>query len=126
MANVLADYILDNGLGKFNAEATHIYLCSADPTTYTEATSTYALGNKNLGAGTCFGAPAARSPNGRKVSSGAITNGSVTGTGTAAKWGAVDSVNTRLLANGALAASQAVTSGNTFSLPSYDIGVPGQ
>lgn len=126
MANMISDYILDNGLTKLDTETTHIYLCSADPTTYTEATSTYALGNKNFGAGAAFGSPAAGSPNGRKVTSAAITDGSVTATGSAAKWAAVDATNTRLLANGSLAAAQTVTSGNTFSLASFDVRIPNQ
>ena|SRR5579871_290707 len=126
MSNVVADYVLDNGLAALDTLASHIYLCSQDPTTYTEATSTYALGNKNFGAGAAFGSPAAGSPNGRKVSSTAITDGSVTGTGTAAKWAAVDGANSRLLANGSLSASQPVTSGNTFTLGSFDIRLPNQ
>lgn len=127
MASVLADYILDNGLTKLDSEADKIYICSnTDPTTFTEATSTYALGNKAFSVGGAFGAPAAGSPNGRKVTSTAITDGSVTGTGTAAKWAVVDSVNSRLLANGALSASQAVTSGNTFTLAAFDIRIPNQ
>lgn len=126
MANVLADRVLDLGLNVLDTEATHIYICSADPTTYTEATSTYALGNKNFGAGNAFGAPAAGSPNGRKVTSVAITDGSVTGTGTAAKWAVTDNTNSRLLANGSLSASQAVTSGNTFTLAAFDIRIPNQ
>jgi hypothetical protein len=126
MADSLADRVLDLGLNVLDSEADKIFICSQEPTTYTEASSTYALGNKTFSAGGAFGAPAAGSPNGRKVSSTAITDGSVTGTGTAAKWAVVDSANSRLLADGSLAASQAVTSGNTFSLPSFDIRIPGQ
>jgi len=126
MSNVLADYVLDNGLTVIDTMADKIYLCSADPTTFNDATVTFALGNKNFGVGNAFGAPAAASPNGRKVSSNAITDGNVTATGTATKWAVVDSVNSRLLANGSLAASQAVTSGNIFTLASFDIAIPGQ
>ena len=126
MANLLSDRVLDLGLNVLDTEASHIHLCSQDPTTYTEASSTYSLGNKNFGAGAAFGSPAAASPNGRKVTSTAITDGSVTATGSAAKWAAVDATNTRLLANGSLAASQTVTSGNTFSLASFDIRIPNQ
>lgn len=126
MAAMLQDRVLDNGLAVLDTEATHIHICSADPTTYTEAASTYSLGNKNFGAGAAFGSPAAGSPNGRKVTSAAITDGSVTGTGTAAKWAVVDATNTRLLANGALGASQGVTAGNTFTLSAIDIRIPNQ
>ena len=119
------DRVLDFGLDILNAEADRIDICSQEPATYTEATSTYSLGNKDHGAaGSAFGAPANRTPSGRKVSSTAVTDGAVTGTGTATHWAVSDVGNTRLLAASSLSASQAVTSGNTFSLGSFDIGIP--
>ena len=126
MANVVGDYTLDNGLNAIHNLATHIYICTQDPLTFTDATSTYALGNMNFGVGGCFGAPGPGSPNGRVIASTQILNGSVTGTGTAAKWAVVDATNSRLLANGSLAASQAVTAGNTFTLASFNIRLPNQ
>jgi hypothetical protein len=126
MANVVGDYALDNGLNAIHNLADKIYICSNDPTNFTDATSTYALGNMNFGVGGCFGVPGAGSPNGRQIASVAVTTGSVTGTGTAAKWAVVDSANSRLLANGSLAASQAVTAGNTFTLASFNIRLPNQ
>jgi hypothetical protein len=39
---------------------------------------------------------------------------------------AVDSVNSALYANGSLAASQAVTIGNSFTLPSFNVHLPNQ
>lgn len=123
-ANV-ADRVIDNGITVLDTEATHVYICSAEPTTYTEASSTYALGTKNWGAGGAFGAPAAGT-NGRKVTSTAITDGSVTGSGTATKWAVTDNTNSRLLADGDLASSQAVTSGNTWALPAFDITIKSQ
>ena len=121
----LNDRVLDNGLSVLDLEATHIHICSAEPTTFAQATSTYALGAKALGAGGVFGAPAARTPSGRRVSSTAITDGAVTANGTATHYAVVDSLNGRLLAASSLASSQGVSSGNTFSLPSFDIGIPG-
>lgn len=126
MAQFLGDYVCDNGLSAIDTLADKIYICSALPTTYTGATSTVALGNNNFGsAGAAFGAPAAGSPDGRKVSSVAITAGSITATGTATHWAVVDSANSRLLAANVLASSQSVTSGNPFTLPSFDIRIPG-
>ncbi len=124
MPGTIGSRVADAGLNALDTEATHIYVCSANPTTHTEATSTYALGNKNFGAGAAFGAPANASPDGRKVSSVAITDGSVTATGTASHFAVTDSVNSRLLLSGSLSATQAVTSGNTFSLPSFDFRFP--
>lgn len=118
---LIADYVLDSALSKLDTEADKLYICSAEPTTYTQAITTYALGVKTS---LSVGAPADRSPNGRKVTVAAITDGSVTGTGTASHWAIVDSVNSRLLAANALSASQSVTSGNTFTLAAFDIGLP--
>lgn len=122
----VGDYVLDFGLNVLDTLATHIYInYTSEATTFTEASSTKACGNKNWGAGAAFGAPAAGSPNGRKVTSIAITDGSVTATQTAGWWSATDNTNSRLLATGTLAATQAVTSGNTFTLPAFDIRLPG-
>lgn len=126
MANIVADRVLDLGLNVLDTEATHVYIVSADPTTFTEASSTNALGNKNFGAGAVFGAPAAGTPNGRKVTSAAITDGVVTGTGTATGWAITDNTNSRLLANGDFSASQGVTNGNTFTLGAFTITIPNQ
>jgi len=120
MAANVQDRVLDLGLNVLDTEATHMYITSAEATTFTEASSTFAKGNKNWGAGAVFGSPAAGSP-GRKVTSAAITDGSVTGTATVTNWAVTDNTNSRLLAVGALSASQAVTSGNTFSLGAFDI-----
>lgn len=121
----LNDRVLDNGLQVFDAEADRIDICSQEPANFTEASSTYSLGNKDHGAaGSAFGAPADRSPSGRKVSSTAVTDGAVTATGTATHWAVSDVGNSRLLAANSLSASQAVTNGNSFSLPSFDIGIP--
>lgn len=125
MAGKCNSYVLDNGLTALKNTATHIYLCSQEPADYAAATSTYALGNQNFGAGNTLTGPSARSPDGRKVTTVAVTNGTVTGSGTAARWAIVDSVNSRLLVDNDLAASQAVTAGNIFSLPAFDFGIPG-
>lgn len=115
------DRVFDNGLSSLTSEANRLDVCSQEPTTYTEATSTYTLGNKTS---ITVGSPTDRSPNGRKVIVSAITNGSITATGTASHYGITDTGNSRLLATNSLSASQAVTNGNTFSLGAIDIGIP--
>ncbi len=117
----LNDRVLDLGLNVLDTEANRLDICSAQPTTYAEATTTYTLGNKTA---LSIGAPAARTPSGRKVTVAAITDGAVTATGTAAYYAIVDTVALRLLAAAALSASQAVTNGNTFTLGVFDIGIP--
>lgn len=118
---MIADYVYDAALAKLDTEATHVHVCTQEPVTYAEAASTYTKGNKS---GLSVGAPADRTPTGRKVTVAAFTDGSVTGPGLVTHYAVVDSVNSRLLSTGALSASQTVTSGNTFALPAFDIGIP--
>jgi len=117
----LGNRVFDNGLTVLDTEANRIDICSTEPTTYAEATSTYTLGNSTS---LSIGAPQDRSGGGREVVVAAISDGSVTGTGTAAYYAIVDTANSRLLATGSLSASQSVTSGNTFTLSSVTIGIP--
>jgi len=117
----LNDRVFDNGLTVLDTEANRIDITSQEATTYADATSTSTLGNSTS---LSIGAPADRAGGGREVTVAAITDGSVTGTGTATHYAIVDTVNSRLLATGSLSASQAVTSGNTFTLSSVAIGIP--
>jgi hypothetical protein len=117
----LNDRVFDNGLTVLDTEANKILVTSQEATTFTEANVTYALGNSTS---LSIAAPSDRSGGGREVVVAAITDGSVTGTGTATHYAIVDTVNSRLLATSTLTASQAVTSGNTFTLSSVSIGIP--
>jgi hypothetical protein len=117
----LNDRVFDNGLTILDTEANAIHVTSQEATDYTEATSTYTLGNSTS---LSIGAPADRDGGGRKVAVEAISDGSITGTGTVTHYAIVDTVNSRLLATAALTASQSVTSGNTFTLATFDIGIP--
>jgi hypothetical protein len=117
----LGDRVFDNGLTVLDTEANAIHITSQEAVDYAGATSTYTLGNSTS---LSVGAPVDRSGGGREVTVAAITDGSVTGTGTATHYAIVDTVNSRLLATGALTASQGVSSGNTFTLGSFTIGIP--
>ena len=117
----LNDRVFDSGLSVLDTEANKIVVTSQEATTYTEANATYALGNSTS---LSIAAPADRSGGGREVTVAAITDGSITGTGTATHYAIVDTVNSRLLATSTLSASQSVTSGNTFTLASFTIGIP--
>ena len=116
----LNDNVLDNGLAWLVTNGTKLDICSAEPATYAQI-ATYTLGNKTS---LSIGSPAARSPSGRKVAVPAISDGSVTATGTAAYYAISNGTNT-LCAAGSLSASQGVTNGNTFTLTTFDIGIPG-
>lgn len=120
MAAKIEDVVLDSGLTVLDTLASHIFICSSEPTTYAEASTTFLLGTKSWGAGNAFGSPAAgTSPTGRKVSSVAITDGTIATSGTASWWAACGTAS--LHAHGLIATPQTVTAGNTFSLGSFDV-----
>ena len=114
----IADVVFDSGLTVVDTNGTRLDITSTEATTYAQATSTLTLGNDTVNTG----APAAGAVDGRRVIVPAITAGSVTGTGTAAFWALTDGASV-LYATGALSASQAVTSGNTFSLDAVSITI---
>lgn len=115
----LDDSILDAALTVLDTATSTLHICSAEPTTFTAATSTLTLGNKTS---LDIGSPADRSGGGREVTVAAFTDGNVTATGTATHYAIVD--GTTLLATNSLSSSQAVTSGNTFGLGAFQIGIP--
>jgi hypothetical protein len=115
------DDVFDNGLSQINSLADILHICSTDPGgTYATVTAN-SLGNK---ATPTVGSPTNGDVSGRKVVVSAITDGSVTGTGTASHWALCDVSATRVYASGALSSTQAVTSGNTFTLTAIDITIP--
>lgn len=118
---LLHDDVFDSGLSQLTTLADRLDICSSAPTTYTEATSTYSLGNETT---ITISAAGDRSGGGRKVSISAITAGTVTATGTAAYYALSDVSATKLLAAGNLNAGVAVTSGNEFTLTTFDVGIP--
>lgn len=108
----------DQGLDWIDTNGTRLDICSQEPTTYAEATSTYTLGSATVNTGATVD-----SATGRKVTVPAISGASVTGTGTATHWALTDGAGV-LVATGSLSASQSVTSGNTFDLAAFDIDFP--
>ena len=113
--------VYDAALNVLTNDCDAIHICSQTPTTYTEAVTTYTLGNK---ATPTVGAPADRGGGGREVTVSAITDGTVTATGTATHYAMVDVVGTRLLATGALSPSQAVVNAATWTSNSLTVGIP--
>lgn len=113
------DEVFDQGLDYADLNGTRIDICTQEPTTYAEATATYTKGNKT---GLNTGATQNGATSGRRVIVPAITDGTVSGTGTVTHWALTDGA-TILVATGALSASQAVTSGNTFTLDAISITI---
>lgn len=112
----LNDEVLDQGLDWLDANGTRLDICSQEPTNYTEATSTYTLGNDTINTG----APQDGDTDGRKVVVPAVSGASVTASGTASHVAVTDGTSVLCLAE-ALSASQAVTSGNTFNTAAFDV-----
>lgn len=119
------DTVFDSGLSYADTNGTRVDITVGEATTYTEATGTYngttqlSCGNKT---GLNTGAPEAGATDGRRVIVPAITDGSVTASQTATHWALTDGTSV-LLATGALSSSQAVTSGNTFTLDAISITI---
>jgi hypothetical protein len=112
----LNDEAFDQGLDWVDTNGTRLDICSQEPATYAEATSTYTLGNATVNTGVAQD----NSTNGRKVIVPAVSGMSVTGTGTATHW-ALSNGSDTLVATGSLSASQSVTSGNTIDTAAFDI-----
>jgi hypothetical protein len=112
------DEVFDQGLDYADTNGTRIDICSSEPANYA-AVAGVSLGNK---AGLNTGATQNCAVNGRRVIVPAITDGSVTGTGTATHWALTDA-SSILVATGALSSSQAVTNGNTFTLDAISITI---
>lgn len=121
----LDNTVLDNGLSALTGISSPVlHICHTEPTTRANALSA-SVGNK---AGISIGSPGARSPSGRKVTVAGFSDGTITATSTgtsddAQYWAIVD--GSKLWAAGGLNAPQMVTSGNSFSLEAFDIGMPG-
>jgi hypothetical protein len=122
---VISDYVLDNGLTVIDTQTTHIYLTSAEATSYANVSSV-AVGNKtSLSAGDIT--LGAGSPNGRAITVAAVTGGTVTASATATHYALTDNTNSRLLVTGDVNPDQVVTNGNTWAFASsFTIRIPNQ
>lgn len=96
-------------------------VCNAEPTTYTEATSTFKLADVALTPDTDF-TKANGDTNGRKVTIAAKSAVPVDTSGTATHVAIVRSTGTTLRYV-TTCTSQALTAGNTINIPAWDIEV---
>ena len=119
MAATISNEVFDAALSYISTNTETLYICSQQPTTFLEASSTYALGSK---ASLSFTGPA-DDTSGRKLTVDAISDGSVSADGTAVWIALTDDSGSILLVAQALSASQAVTNGNTFTLTAFDINL---
>jgi DNA-binding beta-propeller fold protein YncE len=116
MAKTLDDSVIDGSLNIVKNGATQLCLCSAQPTTYAEATATYMLVLKTgLTAGS-FTGPVNGDVSGRKLTVNAISGTNVTNSGTAI-YVALCSGTVLLLVD--TCTSQVLTAGNTVNTPAF-------
>ena len=116
----LSDSILDAALQYIIDNCDALYICSTLPSTYAEATSTYALGSKSSPSLAAI----TNGTSGRKTVLSAITDGSVSATGSAGFYALVDTVGTELLLAQSFTVAQNVTSGNQFTTDALNIQIP--
>lgn len=112
---LVSDAVYDTALQEILDSRETMYLCSAEPTTYDEASNTLRLGHK---AAPPMTGPADGAVDGRQVSIDTFTDGSVTVTGTATHFALCDDTGQALLVVGALSASEAVTALDTWTVSS--------
>jgi uncharacterized membrane protein len=113
MSKFTPTVVLDAALDKI-ATATIMTLCSAQPTTRTEAVTTFALASVTMASGDFT--KAAGDTSGRKVTMAAKSGISVTASGTATHVALCD--GTQVL-HVTTVTSQAVTSGNTANIAAW-------
>ena len=117
------DDLLDNGPAYLKAECTEITVCSAEPTTYTQAHTTYKLADVVVD--TADFTLAAGDVNGRKVTQAAQSGITVDADGTANHIAFNDTGATKLLMVKPITA-QVVAIGNTITIPAnkWETNVP--
>lgn len=117
----LSNTVFDSGLDALDDNTENLHILSADPGLTWANIATYTLGNK---ATPTIAAPSDRTSGGREVVIAAITDGSVTTTGTATHYALTDDSASEILATSTLSSSLSVTSGGTFGLTEFTIGIP--
>ena len=121
MAKSVHDNVLDSALNYVKNNSARICVCNAEPTTYTQAVTTYKLAIKTI-TSTDFTGPANGDTSGRKLTSNQHTSITVDTTGTATHVALADSATSTLLYV-TTCTSQGLTAGNTVTIPVWDIEI---
>lgn len=122
MAKWANDNVMDAALG-YIATADRMFVCSAQPTTYAQASGTYALATITLTPGDGNGDFAiADDTSGRKVTVAQQASAPVTASGNATHV-ALGVSGTSTLVYVTTCASQALTSGNTVTVPAWKVSL---
>lgn len=121
MPDILGDNVFDDGLQYIIDNCENLYVCSSQPTTFTEASVTYKLGTK---ATPSISGPSAGTVSGRKVTIAPFSDGVVDAAGNAAWFALTDDSLSILLVSGNLASVQALVTGSPFSLTAIEVELP--
>lgn len=123
MGKLCPDAVLDVLLQRID-DADRLYVCSNQPTTFTEASSTYKLAEATLTPGDGNGSftIANGDTNGRKVTVAQQSNKSISISGTA-QHVALGINGSSTLIYVTTCTSQALTSGGTVTVPAWDVEI---
>lgn len=116
MAKWANDLVMDGALNIIKGDSRIMTACNAQPTTRTEAVTTYALADVALATGDFTIGNG--DTNGRKVAIAAKTGVTVDTTGTAIYVAICDATN---LLEVTTCTSQVLTAGNTVTFPTWDV-----
>jgi len=122
MAKLLPDGIIDGMLAYIRELVTGISVCSTQPTTYAQATSTYKLADVNGITSTKFTLQDG-AVSGRRITLAAQNGLTIDTTGTAAHVAWWSTTGSGLLILVTTCTTQALTTGNTVNVPAHDFEV---
>lgn len=124
MAKFVHDDMLDAFLSAIADNCKNITVCNAQPTTHTEGATTFKLADVVTTEGVGGGdfSLANGDTNGRKLTVAQQADVPVDTSGTATHVALLDTDNSKLLAV-TTCTSQALTSGNTVTIPAFDIEI---
>lgn len=112
--------VLDASLNYIKNNTTRITVCTSEPTTYTQATSTYMLAMRTGLTSASFTGPSAGDISGRKLITNQQTDITITNSGTALH---VALTTESVLLYVTTCTSQALTSGNVVTCPEWKVEI---
>jgi hypothetical protein len=114
------DAVLDAALNYISANVTQEAVCSAEPTTYSQATTTYKLALKTGLTSGSFTGPANGDTSGRKITVNQQAGVTVDSSGTATH---IALCSGTVLLYVTTCTSQALTAANTVTVPAWDVEI---
>lgn len=122
MAKSVADAVLDAALNYVKNNTSRLCVCSSEPTTYSQAITTYKLADVSITSAN-FGSPATGDGStGRKIQVNAQSSVAVDSTGSAAHVALV-SVTSTALQYVTTCSTQGLTASSTVNVPAWDIQI---